>query len=77
VDFGKDGFHLSLWDFANSLSQVPLSDSHKPRHIRDGIAISSSVLRSEKHVSRGDRPAKIARQGDAHDRRNPALVQRV
>jgi hypothetical protein len=39
VDTGKDGFHLSLRDFADSLGQLPLIDGHKLRHICDGIAI--------------------------------------
>jgi hypothetical protein len=39
VDTGEDGFHLSPWDFADSLGQLPLIDGHKLRHICDGIAI--------------------------------------
>jgi hypothetical protein len=39
VDTGKDGFHLSLRDFADSLDQLPLIDGHELRNIRDGIAI--------------------------------------
>jgi hypothetical protein len=33
VNTGKDGVHLSLWDFADSLSQLPLIDGHELRHI--------------------------------------------
>jgi hypothetical protein len=39
VDTGKDGFHLSLRDFADSLGQLPFIDGHKLRHIRDGITV--------------------------------------
>jgi hypothetical protein len=39
VDTGEDGFHLSPWDFADSLGQLPFVDGHKLRHIRDGIAV--------------------------------------
>ena len=39
VDTGKDGFHLSLRDFSDTLRQLPLIDGHKLRHIRDGITI--------------------------------------
>ena len=39
VDTGEDGFHLSPWDFAYSLGQLPFVDGHKLRHIRDGIAV--------------------------------------
>ena len=39
VDTGEDGFHLSPWDFADSLGQLPFIDGHKLRHIRDGIAV--------------------------------------
>jgi len=35
----KNGFHLSAWDFADSLGQLPLVDGHELRHIRDGIAV--------------------------------------
>ena len=35
----EDGFHLSPWDFANSLGQLPFVDGHKLRHIRDGITV--------------------------------------
>jgi hypothetical protein len=77
VDTGEDGCHLSPWDFANSLGQSPFVDGHKLGHIHDAIAVLSSVLRIEKHIARGDRPAKVACQSDAHGRRNLALVQRI
>jgi len=39
VDTREDGFHLSPWNFADSLGQLPFVDGHKLRHIRDGIAV--------------------------------------
>lgn len=77
IDAREDGFHLSFWDFSNAIGQLSFVDGHELRDVCNGVPIESGLLGTQKHVSRGNRPAQITCQNDAYNRCELASIQWV